>query len=224
MASFKITGQMKVKTLKEQFMNNFGSVLRVYYHHHFADDNTTLAAIRGEGAMGGELDCGENDIVGDFEEFMMELYGIEVQVASPDDSYLVNNSLRLGEVKNVAKQIPENGKQGKSKFLFNGLEYAQKGRLVHAVVKRFIEENPDVTIESLDKTFNVTTRKFVATLEEAMTILDSNGKAGGNYYTKPEDVISSKNGKVVVGNYWPMKFFTVFMDTVKKIGYSVEEV
>lgn len=223
MASFKITGQMKVKTLKEQFMNNFGTVLRVYYHHRFADDNVTLASIRGEGAMGGELDCGENDIVGDFEEFMMELYGIEVQVASPDDSYLVNNSLRLGEVKNVAKAIPENGKQGKSKFLFNGQEYALKGRLVHAVVKRFIEENPNVTLEILDKTFNVSVRKFVATPEEAMAILDSSGKAGGNYYTKPEDVISFKNGKVVVWNYWPMKYFTVFMDTVKKIGYSVEE-
>ena len=37
---------MKVKTLKEQFMNNFGSVLRVYYHHHFADDNATLAALK----------------------------------------------------------------------------------------------------------------------------------------------------------------------------------
>jgi hypothetical protein len=224
MASFKITGQMKVKTLKEHFMNNFGTVLRVYYHHRFADDNVTLASIRGEGAVGGELDCGDNDIVGDFEEFMMALYGIEVQVASPDDSYLVNNSLRLGEVKNVAKAIPENGKQGKSKFFFNGQEYALKGRLVHAVVKRFIEETPNVTLEILDKTFNVSTRKFVATPEEAMTILDSSGKAGGNYYTKPEDVISFKNGKVVVWNYWPMKYFTVFMDTVKKIGYSVEEV
>ena len=39
---------------------------------------------------------------------VIELYGIEVQVASPDDSYLVNNSLRLGEVKNVAKQMMDN--------------------------------------------------------------------------------------------------------------------
>ncbi|MBR4837138.1 MAG: hypothetical protein IK004_01710 [Bacteroidales bacterium] len=224
MASFKITGQMKVKTLKEQFMNNFGTVLRVYYHHRFADDNVTLASIRGEGAVGGELDCGENDIVGDFEEFMMELYGIEVQVASPDDSYLVNNSLRLGEVKNVAKAISENGKQGKSKFVFNGQEYALKGRLVHAVVKHFIEENPNVTIETLDKTFNVTSRKFVTTPVIAMTTTDSSGKAGGNYYMNPEDFISIINNQIVVWNYWPMKYFSVFMDTVKKIGYSVEEV
>ena len=130
MASFKITGQMKVKTLKEQFMNNFGSVLRVYYHHHFADDNVTLASIRGEGAIGGELDCGERDIVGDFEEFMMELYGIEVQVASPDNSFLVDNNLELCEVKNASPN-PNNAEKKRKKvvFVFNGQTYTTKGRL-----------------------------------------------------------------------------------------------
>lgn len=31
MAEFKVTGQMKVKTFKEQFKECFGTVLRVYH-------------------------------------------------------------------------------------------------------------------------------------------------------------------------------------------------
>ena len=223
MASFKITGQMKVKTLKEQFMNNFGSVLRVYYHHHFADDNATLAAIRGEGAIGGELDCGDNDIVGDFEEFMMALYGIEVQVASPDNSFLVDNDLKLCEVRNASLN-PNTEKKVKKAFVFNGQTYKLKGRLCHAIVKYYAEQNPNAALVTLQRAFNTATNMIVATPEMALTIVDSQGTPGGNFFMKEEEVIPLKNGKVVVWNYWPERYFTPFMEQVKALGYTVEEI
>ena len=223
MASFKITGQMKVKTLKEQFMNNFGSVLRVYYHHHFADDNATLAAIRGEGAIGGELDCGDNDIVGDFEEFMMALYGIEVQVASPDNSFLVDNDLKLCEVKNASPN-PVAEKKGKMAFVFNGQTYKTKGRLCHAIVKYYAEQNPNAALVTLQRAFNTATNMIVATPEMAKTIVNSDKIPGGDFYMKEEDVICLKNCKVVVWKYWPEQYFKPFMEQVKALGYTVEEI
>lgn len=86
---------MKVKTLKDQFKAAFGATLRVYYKKHFADETATLASIRTEGAKGGELAVGGNMQVGNFEKKVMELYGIEVQVASADDSKLADNSKTL---------------------------------------------------------------------------------------------------------------------------------
>ncbi|MEE0950661.1 MAG: hypothetical protein U0L62_00400 [Paludibacteraceae bacterium] len=95
MAEIKLTGNMKVKTLKADFKEAFGATLRVYKNVSckagFADDNATLASIRAEGAKGGELKIVGNMQVGNFEKKIAEMYGIGVQVANADDSDLADN-------------------------------------------------------------------------------------------------------------------------------------
>ena len=99
MADFKLDGRMKVKSLKAEFKKCFGASLRVYKSESckgaFADDNATLASIRGEGKKGGELVVGGNLKVGNFEKKIAELYGIGVQVANPDDTALSSNDITL---------------------------------------------------------------------------------------------------------------------------------
>lgn len=86
MAEFKIDGRMKVKKLKELFKDEFQGTLRVYNGPKIADDNDTLAAIRGnEGAKGGSLVCRSSRTVGKFIEDMWNTFGIKVKIASPDD-------------------------------------------------------------------------------------------------------------------------------------------
>jgi hypothetical protein len=97
MAEFSISGRMKVKTLKSSFKEAFGSTLRVYSGQKFADDDATLASIRKNDAKGGEVKVNGNMLVGNFEDKIFEEYGIKVQVASPDDSKLVDNSLSLSK-------------------------------------------------------------------------------------------------------------------------------
>jgi hypothetical protein len=43
-ADFDIKGNMKVKTLQEEFMKNFGLTLRIYKGNKFADESATLAS------------------------------------------------------------------------------------------------------------------------------------------------------------------------------------
>lgn len=95
MAEIKMTGNMKVKTLRTQFKEAFGSTLRVYNGVKFADDEATLASIRAKDAKGGELAVKGNMQVGNFENKVKELYGIKVQVANADDSALADNSITL---------------------------------------------------------------------------------------------------------------------------------
>lgn len=95
MAEIKMTGNMKVKTLRTQFKEAFGSTLRVYNGIKFADDDATLASIRAKDAKGGELAVKGNMQVGNFENKVKELYGIKVQVANADDSALAGNSITL---------------------------------------------------------------------------------------------------------------------------------
>ena len=99
MAEFSLDGRTKVKTLKANFKKNFGATLRVYKAVSckcaFADDEATLASIRGEGAKGGELLVRGNMQVGNFEKKVAEMYGIGVQVANADDTKLADNSITI---------------------------------------------------------------------------------------------------------------------------------
>ncbi len=95
MAEFTISGRLTVKSLKKQFKDAFGATLRVYKGKQFADENATLASIRGEGAKGGDLKVAGNMLVGTFETKVKEIYGIETQVANPADTKLSDNKITL---------------------------------------------------------------------------------------------------------------------------------
>lgn len=95
MADFKISGKMKVKTLKADFKKAYGSTLRVYNGQRFVDDDATLASIRKGDAKGGEVAINGKMLVGNFEAKILEEFGIKIQVATPDDSKLVDDKTTL---------------------------------------------------------------------------------------------------------------------------------
>ena len=111
----------------------------------------------------------------------------------------------------------------KVKYQFNGQTYTIKGRLCHDIVKYYVEQNPNATLAALQKAFNTATHMIVATPEMALTVVNSEGKAGGEYYMKEADQISIKKGKVVVWSYWPESYFKPFMEQVKALGMDVVE-
>ena len=104
MAEFKIDGRMKVKTLKENFFNEFGGILRVYNGRSEADGDALLSAIRSnDAAKGGELKCRASRTVGKFEQEMWDVFGIKVQVATKDDWVLVLDGITLSKIKDIPK-------------------------------------------------------------------------------------------------------------------------
>ena len=111
----------------------------------------------------------------------------------------------------------------KVKFQFNGQIYGSKGRLCHDIVKYYAEQNPNATLPFLQKTFNTATHMIVVTPEMALSVINSDGKAGGDYYMKEADQVSIMDGKVVVWSYWPESYFKPFMEQVKALGLVVVE-
>ncbi|MCK5537685.1 MAG: hypothetical protein KAI79_12725, partial [Bacteroidales bacterium] len=93
--ALNINGRMKVKTLKSDFIDEFGLTLRVYDGRSFAADEATLASIRKGDRKGGEFAPRKNTKVGNLEEKIKEMFGIKTQVAGSDDSYLCDNGLTL---------------------------------------------------------------------------------------------------------------------------------
>lgn len=105
MAEFKIDGRMTVRKLKESFKNEFGGTLRVYNGRELADDAATLASIRKiDNVKVGDYICRANRTVGKFEEEMKEVFGIRVQVASPDDYILALDGITLANLKNIKEK------------------------------------------------------------------------------------------------------------------------
>jgi hypothetical protein len=103
MAGLSITGQMKVSTLQEGFLKEFGLTLRVYDGREFADPSQTLAQVRKKKGNGKALSVAKNMKVGNLEDKFEEEFGLKVQVAGSDDSYLCKDELTL----NAAQQEDE---------------------------------------------------------------------------------------------------------------------
>lgn len=93
--ALNISGRMKVKTLRNDFKEEFGLTMRVYDGRSFADDDATLASIRKGDSKGGEFAPKRNTQVGNLEDKILDMFGIKTQIAGSDDSYLCNNDLTL---------------------------------------------------------------------------------------------------------------------------------
>lgn len=95
MANLPITGQMKIETLQARFKKEFGLTLRIYEGREFADSSLTLAQVRKKKGSGKALSVAKNMKVGNLEDKINEEFGLKVQVAGSDDTYLCDNNFTL---------------------------------------------------------------------------------------------------------------------------------
>lgn len=147
---------------------------------------------------------------------------------------IINDDTNLGEIINatIAMSAVTNLKafdgpininkkaQPRQTSTFNGVEYKGKGRLCQAILKYHIEQNPDLTIEQLKEMFKIKGEYMILPLSEALKRTDSSGKPAGDYYHKEEDIINTKDEKIVIWSYWPERYYLPFMEIVKKLGYK----
>ncbi len=95
----KISGRMKVKSLKDEFKKEFGVSVRVYKGKQFADDSATLASIRAEGAPAkGDFEVRGNTKVGNVEKQFKDQLGITIQIEDATGA-LADNNVTLASLK-----------------------------------------------------------------------------------------------------------------------------
>ena len=99
---FHISPNKKIKTIKNEFKENFGLTLRVYKGKQFADPELTFAALNQKTTK--DIVASKEDLsikasmkVGDFEKLIDSHYGLTVQVANEFDTYCVGNKYTLGQ-------------------------------------------------------------------------------------------------------------------------------
>ena len=98
MAELKISGNMKVKTLKERFQNEFDLTLRIYKNGDVADDHLSLSEIRSATGKGGLLKDRKNTLVKNIASSFEKQFGIKLEVFSPDGEEPAPKDMTLQQV------------------------------------------------------------------------------------------------------------------------------
>lgn len=202
MAEFKIDGRMTVRKLKENFKNEFEGTLRVYNGREKADDNATLASIRKNDDMKvGEYVCRASRTVGKFEKEMLEVFGIKVQVASPDDFVLALDGITLANLKN----IKENATKADMEEL---VAYRRKARSEGEKT-----EDAGHCEENTKEDKKITLRKFIENVE--FTIDYASSPAPNNDEESPEYLEWEDEIETIR--------FTIDPDYCTSSGYDMDE-
>ena len=87
---------MKIQSLRDSFKDQFGSTLRVYDGRSLADDSETVGSIAKQKiSRGSTISAHGRTKVGNFENNMLEVFGIRVQIADSKDKFLVDDDVSL---------------------------------------------------------------------------------------------------------------------------------
>ena len=114
-----------------------------------------------------------------------------------------------------------------SKYTFDGKIYG-KGKLVLAVVQKYVADNPSVTFEDLQKVFPDTLQgaKGVVRLSDAVSPEDKGVGAIKRYYVNSGEEIKLASGeKVLVSDQWGAGNIEKFIDNaVTNLNFDILKV
>jgi hypothetical protein len=111
----------------------------------------------------------------------------------------------------------------RTKYLFNGAVYG-KGRLVLAVITKYVNDHEDITYADLTAIFPKTTRGSSGcfdTVEKAQQTLDEGGRK--RHFLEPDEIIELKDSKIAVSTQWGIHGITKFLETARKLGIKISE-
>ena len=89
-----------------------------------------------------------------------------------------------------------------SKYIFNGASYG-KGRLALAILKKYVEDNPQLTYSELENVFHKSlqgSNGVFSSQHEAEEIFASSSRC--RHFLKPEELISLRDTIVAVSSQW----------------------
>ncbi len=131
----------------------------------------------------------------------------------------VNSSL-ISEVQNIVKETNSLSKRDTAKILYNGVSYP-KSRLVHAIFKDFIQNNPGMDFGQLANNFPPVQgkRPLFVKLDEALEI---KAKGQARHFVKDGEELQLIDCQIAVSNQWGVGNLPKFLDHCRdELGIKV---
>lgn len=116
-------------------------------------------------------------------------------------------------------------KKDSTEYIFEGKSYG-KGRLALTVLKRFIENNPNLTFSELeaDDLFPQScqgTSGLFKSEEKAKEILESTNRK--RHFLEQDEIIKLIDVKIAISNQWGIGNINKFIETARKHGFEIRE-
>ena len=110
-----------------------------------------------------------------------------------------------------------------TKYIYNGRKYG-KGRLVLAVVKDYVNNNPNITINHLKMLFPKELQGSHGVVRSTDDARMSCSDAERRFYFSPDEIIHCKDGDVVVCTQWGKFNIDNFINRIADLDIVVEAV
>lgn len=110
----------------------------------------------------------------------------------------------------------------KTKYFFNNQQYG-KGRLVLAVIERYVSEHPSTDINELSAIFPKDIQGSIGVINDFKFITEKYAdKNHKRHFVKNNEIIQLDNGSIVVCTEWGAGNIDKFITKAKQLGYAIE--
>ena len=107
-----------------------------------------------------------------------------------------------------------------TKYVFDGITLG-KGRLVLAVIKKFVQTHPNISLAELERAFpgNLQGKCVFSTADHANAIYTSTGRK--RHFVDPEDLIQLADGVIAVSSQWGIGNINRFIEYALSQGFDI---
>lgn len=117
----------------------------------------------------------------------------------------------------LSRQMISSNDRDYTKYLFNG-QTLGKNRLVLAVIKQFVENNPGITFSQLKATFPDSLQRS----ETFTTETEAKQKRDRRNFIRPDELISLLDTTIAVSTQWGLGNVTRFIDHCKRMNIEIK--
>ena len=121
------------------------------------------------------------------------------------------------QIRESLQAVSKSGSKDNAKYQFDGQIYG-KGRLVLAVVKKYVTQNPGVSLDLLKQTLSAGGLKVAAPLSEAQEIAD---RTGHRRHFLDEPLVLA-DAEVAVSTEWGIGNIGLFIGLAERQGFLIE--
>ena len=111
-----------------------------------------------------------------------------------------------------------------TRYIFDGSVYSKKG-LVYAVVKRYVDDHPDLLCADLKRTFDRSLQGSLGVVENIETA-KCRGEAEYRvrFFTEKKQILHLQDGDMVVCTQWGIMNIPRFLAVAEQLGYQIKAI
>ena len=105
-------------------------------------------------------------------------------------------------------------------YSFNGQIYG-KGRLVLAVVKQYVTDNPNITADELETTFDGSIQGSIGVVRKLSELTKFSSDPQRRFFLNQGDIIKTVTEECTVCNQWSKFNINSFIERAVELGYTI---